>query len=104
MSSAAPESSPTTPPTRPPRPSRRGRGWWPRGRRPAGGAEATAALPAGSRMLAKATTPGGEAVILAAREGRGMVIRTGLPDFPSRLSHGGNEQDLVKRIWELLAQ
>jgi hypothetical protein len=66
--------------------------------------EATAALPAGARMVAKATTPGGQAVIVAAREGKGLIVRTGLPDLPSRLSHGGNEQDLVKRIWELLAQ
>ena len=65
--------------------------------------EATQALPPGAQMLSRATTPDGSPVIVAARVGKGLVIRTGLPDLPSRLSHGGNEQDLVSRIWELLA-
>lgn len=65
--------------------------------------EATAALPPGARSLARATTPAGQSVILAAKVGKGLVIRTGLPDFASRLSSGGNEQDLVTRIWGLLA-
>ena len=61
------------------------------------------APPPGARVLAQATAPGGQAAILAARVGRGMAIRVGLPELPSRLSHPGNETALVKRIWELLA-
>ncbi|TML96754.1 MAG: hypothetical protein E6G10_26280 [Actinobacteria bacterium] len=59
--------------------------------------------PPGARVLARATTPDGTTGILAARVGRGLAIRVGLPDLPSRLSHPGNETALVKRIWELLA-
>ena len=66
--------------------------------------EAMASPPQGGRVVARATTADGKTVIVAVRQGRGLVIRTGLPDLPSRLSRPGNEADLVKRIWELLAQ
>jgi hypothetical protein len=60
--------------------------------------------PPGARVLAQATTPSATAGILAARIGRGMAIRVGLPDLSARLSHPGNETALVKRIWGLLAE
>jgi hypothetical protein len=60
--------------------------------------------PAGAEVLAQATTPGGQAGILAARIGRGLAIRVGLPELPGRLSQRGNEAALVERIWELLAR
>jgi hypothetical protein len=58
--------------------------------------------PPGARVLAQATTPRGTTVIVAARVGRGLAVRIGLPDLPSRLSHPGNETALVKRVWQLL--
>jgi hypothetical protein len=62
------------------------------------------APPAGAKVLAQATTEGGEAAILAARIGRGLAIRIGLTDLPGRLSRPGNESALVKRTWELLSR
>jgi hypothetical protein len=62
------------------------------------------APPQDARVLAQATTEGGQAAILAARLGRGLVVRVGLPEFASRLSQPGNESALVKRTWELLAR
>ena len=60
--------------------------------------------PQGAKVLAKATAPGGQAAIIAAALGRGMAIRVGLPELPSRLSHPGNETALVKRVVELLSR
>jgi hypothetical protein len=62
------------------------------------------APPSGAKVLARATTADGTAAILAARVGRGLAIRVGLPDLTTRLSHPGNETALVKRIWGLLAE
>jgi hypothetical protein len=45
----------------------------------------------------------GRAVIVAARFGKGVVIRTGLPELPDRLSGGGPVETLMARIWTLLA-
>jgi hypothetical protein len=69
---------------------------------PSGGAWEPVQLPPSAKLLAQATTPGGQTAILAARVGRGLAIRVGLPELPSRLSQPGNETALVKRIWELL--
>ncbi len=65
--------------------------------------EATGAWP-GARILASAVTPHGAKVIVAAKVGRGLVIRFGLPDLPSRLSKPGNDSQLVRRTWTLLAR
>jgi len=51
-----------------------------------------------------AVTPHGAKVIVAAKVGRGLVIRFGLPDLPSRLSKPGNDSQLVRRTWTLLAR
>jgi hypothetical protein len=47
--------------------------------------------------------PLGRQVIVAARFGKGVVIRTGLPEFPDRLSAGGTSTTLMERIWTLLS-
>ena len=62
------------------------------------------APPPGAKVLAQATTEDGAAPILAARVGRGLVVRIGLPELPGRLSKPGNETALVKRTWELLSE
>jgi hypothetical protein len=66
------------------------------------GAYEPVAPPPGARVLAQATAPDGRAAILAARVGRGLAVRIGLPELPARLSHPGNETALVKRVWQLL--
>ena len=58
--------------------------------------------PPGARVLAQATTAKGTTAIVAARIGRGLAVRIGVPDLPSRLSQPGNETALVKRVWQLL--
>lgn len=45
----------------------------------------------------------GRPVIVAARFGKGVVIRTGLPEVPDRLSAGGTVTTLMERIWTLLS-
>jgi hypothetical protein len=47
--------------------------------------------------------PLGKTVIVAARFGKGIVIRTGLPELPDRLSSGGAVTTLMERIWTLLS-
>jgi hypothetical protein len=47
--------------------------------------------------------PLGRPVIVAARFGKGVVIRTGLPELPDKLSGGGQIETLMARIWTLLA-
>jgi hypothetical protein len=44
----------------------------------------------------------GRPVIVAVSFGKGKVIRTGLPEFPDRLSAGGQLSTLMERIWTLL--
>jgi hypothetical protein len=55
-----------------------------------------------SRVLSSATTPDGEKVIVAARFGRGLVVRTGVPAFATRLKTDRSSAELVGRIWTLL--
>jgi hypothetical protein len=62
------------------------------------------AEPPGSRVVSRAVTPRGEAPIVAAEVENGLAIRIGLPELTSRLSRGGNEAALVKRVWELLSE
>lgn len=65
--------------------------------------EATRSLGPASRVVALGTTVDGERdVIVAARLGRGLVIRTALPQLPSKLSQDPDLQALVRRIWVLL--
>jgi len=47
--------------------------------------------------------PLGRPVIVAAHFGKGVVIRTGLPELPDKLSGGGQIETLMARIWTLLA-
>jgi flagellar hook assembly protein FlgD len=46
--------------------------------------------------------PLGRPVIVAARYGKGVVVRTGIPQLPDRLSAGGPVTVLMERIWTLL--
>lgn len=65
--------------------------------------EVTRSLGPASRVVALGTTSDGEQdVIVATRLNRGLVIRTGLPQMPSRLSSDADLQALVRRIWVLL--
>ena len=47
--------------------------------------------------------PLGRPVVVAAHFGKGVVIRTGLPELPDRLSAGGPLATLMARIWTLLS-
>ena len=48
--------------------------------------------------------PTGRTVIVAARFGNGLVIRTGLPGIGSRLKPDRNTAALMGRIWTLLSR
>lgn len=52
--------------------------------------------------VASAVTDTGRPVIVAARLGRGLVIRTGLPELPSRLSTDPEYAQIVRNAWTLL--
>ena len=45
----------------------------------------------------------GRPVIVAVRYGKGIVIRTGLPELPDKLAAGGPVETLMARVWTLLA-
>jgi hypothetical protein len=64
--------------------------------------EATRSVGGESRLASTAVTPDGEEVIVAARFGEGLVIRTGIPGFASRLSSDAASAELLGRIWTLL--
>lgn len=67
--------------------------------------EATRSLGPASRVVALGTTADGERdVIIASRLNKGLVIRTGLPQLPSKLSSDADLQALIRRIWVLLNQ
>ena len=66
--------------------------------------EETAALGAGTRLAAAAATQDGRRVIVAARSGRGLVLRTGLPELPIRLREDLELRELVRRVWTLLSR
>ncbi len=53
---------------------------------------------------ASAVTPDGAPVIVAARFGRGLVIRPGIPGFASRLSVDPASAELMRRAWTLLSR
>ena len=56
-----------------------------------------------AQLVSSAVAPGGQAVILAARLGRGTWVRTGLPALPSKLTSDPNASALMQRIWGLLS-
>ena len=56
-----------------------------------------------SNAVIAAGGPLGRSVVVAVDYGKGKVIRTGLPEFPDRLSAGGNISTVMERIWTLLS-
>lgn len=68
------------------------------------GYEATTALSPSERLAASAVTDDGTNVIVATRFGKGLVIRTGIARFATRLNADNNSGQLVLRAWELLAR
>jgi len=56
--------------------------------------------------VASAVTPGGRPVLLATRDGRGVVLRYGLPELPTRLTLDETEPvtALMARTWTLLSR
>jgi len=67
------------------------------------GYEPTAALGSKEQLAANAVTSDGQTVLVAARFGRGLEIRTGLLDFATRLKADANAGALVLRAWTLLS-
>jgi hypothetical protein len=67
--------------------------------------EQTLDVPGGSQAVAAAaaTEDGRRLVIVAARLGKGLVIRPGLPDFSARLHDDPELATLLDRSWTLLA-
>ena len=68
------------------------------------GFEATAAAGPREQLKASAVTPDNQTVIIATRFGEGLVIRTGLLDFATRLNQDPNSAELVQRAWTLLSR
>jgi hypothetical protein len=67
------------------------------------GYEPTAALAGDEELAANAVTEDGTTVIVAARFGDGLEIRTGLLDFATRLNDDANAGELLLRAWTLLS-
>jgi hypothetical protein len=68
------------------------------------GFEATASAGPREQLKASAVTPDNQTVIVATRFGEGLVIRTGLLDFATRLNRDANSAELVQRAWTLLSR
>ena len=66
--------------------------------------EAVGSLDAGGRLVADAGPAGGKPVIAAYRLGRGLVIRTGLPEWRARLTDDPAVDAVTRRAWKLLSQ
>ena len=66
------------------------------------GREETAALGPDEELAANAVDNEGATVVVASRFGDGLVIRTGLIDFATRLSADANSGQLALRMWTLL--
>jgi hypothetical protein len=64
--------------------------------------EATASVGTEAQLASSAVTPDGDEVIVAARFGRGLVIRTGIPGFATRLNSDPASAELIGRVWTLL--
>jgi len=69
-----------------------------------GSNEPTAAVSGGEAAIASAaaTRDGDRQVIVAARVGKGIVIRTGLPEFSARVRRSPELAALLDRTWTLL--
>ncbi len=65
--------------------------------------EETKTVP-GGKPLSAAVTADGAVTIVAFREGKGTVIRFGLPQLPSRLTSDPDVQGLMTRSWQLLSR
>ncbi len=66
--------------------------------------EPTTSLGTRLRLATDAVDERGRIVIVAARYGRGLVIRVGLPDFSSKLLTDRDSAQLYERIWTLLSR
>jgi hypothetical protein len=66
--------------------------------------EPTASLGTAMSLDADAVDGAGQPVIVAAHYGRGLVIRTGLPDFAASLVPSHQTAQLFERIWTLLSR
>lgn len=58
----------------------------------------------GARVVADAAAKDGRPVVVAARIGRGLVVRTGLPDFAQRLTPHPESAALMNRLWVLMSR
>lgn len=68
------------------------------------GYEATIAAGPREQLKASAVTEDNQTVIVATRFGEGLVIRTGLLDFATRLTADDNSAELLQRAWTLLSR
>ena len=66
--------------------------------------EQTASLEPGAQVLAGAGEEEGRPVIVAYALGNGLVIRTGLPEWSSRLTEDPNVDAVTRRAWTLLSR
>ncbi len=65
--------------------------------------EVTARLDGGARLVASAAATDGRAVIVGSRVGKGLVVRTGIPDFVQGLARP-ERAALMNRLWVLLSR
>jgi hypothetical protein len=65
--------------------------------------EATESIGPEAELVASAVTSDGRPVIVAVRIGRGLVVRTGLPELGARLGSDPAAAALLRRIWALLS-
>jgi len=65
--------------------------------------EATGRLDDGA-LAADAVSTAGRPVIVAVRIGRGLVVRTGIPDFAQRLTPRPESAALMNRLWVLMSR
>jgi flagellar hook assembly protein FlgD len=65
--------------------------------------QATESVGPGAELVASAVTGDGRPVIVAVRYGRGLVVRTGLPELGARLRRDATAAALLRRIWALLS-
>lgn len=66
--------------------------------------EATSAVGDAAELASSAVTTDGSPVIVGVTYGRGIVIRTGVPGFATRLTSDDNSAQLVRRTWQLLSR
>jgi N,N-dimethylformamidase beta subunit-like, C-terminal len=69
--------------------------------------EASVSLPAGARLLSAAGREAGQPAFVAYRLGKGIVIRTGTPQWVQRLEESALDAELpamTKRIWRVLGR